>query len=303
MNKTTLVVMAAGMGSRYGGIKQLEHVGPSGEIIMDYSIHDAVKAGFDKVVFIIRKDIEEAFRATIGDSISRFVETEYVFQALTDIPEEFSVPEGRTKPWGTGQAVLCCKDVVDTPFLVINADDYYGTEGFAVAHEYLANVPADAHYCMVGFELGNTLSENGTVTRGVCQVSEDGYLTDVVENFGLIRKGDVVVNDAECEYAPDTLVSMNMWGFTPDIFDNLEKRFYGFLAEHGGELKSEYLLPSEVGKMIVDGEVSVKVLTSSDQWFGVTYREDKPAVVERFLRLKEAGVYSDPIFSDLESRE
>ncbi|MBQ9592865.1 MAG: nucleotidyltransferase [Lachnospiraceae bacterium] len=302
MNKTTLVVMAAGMGSRYGGIKQLEHVGPAGEIIMDYSIHDAVRAGFDKVVFIIRKDIEEAFRETIGDSISRFVETEYVFQSLDDLPEGFSVPDGRSKPWGTAQAVLCCKDVVDTPFLVINADDYYGVEGFKVAHEYLANEPAKGAYCMVGFELGNTLSENGTVTRGVCQVSEDGFLTDVVENFGLIRKGDVVINDAENEYALDTPVSMNMWGFTTDIFAELQERFVGFLKESGTELKSEYLLPTEVGKMIVEGKVTVKVLSSSDQWFGVTYREDKPTVVERFEKLKEAGVYTDPIFADLEDR-
>ena len=302
MNKTTLVVMAAGMGSRYGGIKQLEHVGPAGEIIMDYSIHDAVRAGFDKVVFIIRKDIEEAFKETIGDSISRFVETEYVFQSLDDLPEGFTVPDGRSKPWGTAQAVLCCKNAVDTPFLVINADDYYGVEGFKVAHDYLAAAPAKGAYCMVGFQLGNTLSENGTVTRGVCQVNEEGYLTDVVENFGLIRKGDVVVNDAENTYPLDTPVSMNMWGFTTDIFEELEKRFVGFLKESGTELKSEYLLPTEVGKMIVEGKVTVKVLSSSDQWFGVTYREDKPTVVERFAKLKEAGVYTDPIFADLEDR-
>ncbi|MBR1758921.1 MAG: nucleotidyltransferase [Lachnospiraceae bacterium] len=302
MNKTTLVVMAAGMGSRYGGIKQLEHVGPSGEIIMDYSIHDAVRAGFDKVVFIIRKDIEQPFHEAIGENISKFVEMEYVFQDLHDIPEGFTVPEGRSKPWGTAQAVLCCKDVVDTPFLVINADDYYGQEGFKVAHDYLANAPEETKYCMVGFELGNTLSENGTVTRGVCKVSEEGYLTDVVENFGLIKKGDVVINDANDEYALTTPVSMNMWGFTPDIFKELEERFVGFLEEKGTELKSEYLLPNEVGKMIVEGKASVKVLTSSDQWFGVTYREDKPTVVSRFEKLKEDGTYTDPIFADLEER-
>ena len=295
--------MAAGMGSRYGGIKQLEHVGPAGEIIMDYSIHDAVRAGFDKVVFIIRKDIEDAFRETIGDSISRFVETEYVFQSLEDLPEGFSVPEGRNKPWGTAQAVLCCKDVVDTPFLVINADDYYGVEGFKTAHDYLANEPAQGAYCMVGFALGNTLSENGTVTRGVCKVSEDGLLTEVVENFGLIREGDVVVNDEGTKYAPETPVSMNMWGFTTDIFDELEKRFVDFLAEFGTELKSEYLLPTEIGKMLNEGKVTVEVLSSSDQWFGVTYREDKPTVVSRFEKLKENGVYTDPIFADLEARD
>lgn len=295
---TALVIMAAGMGSRYGGIKQIEPVGPCGEIILDYSIYDAIEAGFNKVVFIIRKDIEEAFRAAIGDRIEKRIKTEYVFQNMEDLPEGFAVPEGRTKPWGTGQAILACKDVVNEPFVVINADDYYGKEGLKKIHEYLCNpaaVDTKFNFCMAGFEIGNTLSDNGTVTRGICQV-KNGILTRIVETKE-IGKGDGCAVTPDGSVPLNQPVSMNMWGLTPDIFPELEKRFVTFLGNiEGNELKAEYLIPTIIGDMVEEGIASVHVLETADKWFGVTYKEDKAQVVESFAGLVSQGVYKNRLW-------
>ncbi len=302
MKKITLVIMAAGLGSRYGGIKQLEPVGPSGEIIMDYSIYDAMEAGFNKIVFIIRKDLEEDFKEIIGNRISKMIDVEYVFQEIDNIPEGFTVPAGRSKPWGTGQAVLSCLDVVKEPFAVINADDYYGKEAFVKVYDYLSGAEAENknNYCMAGFILGNTLSENGTVTRGVCQVDNNGLLVDIVETREIGRKGDHAVaedgNGEEVQLDLNCAVSMNMWGFTPGLLKELKTGFVTFLKEHGSELKSEYLLPEEVGRMVKEGKATVQVLKSKDKWFGVTYKEDKQMVVESFRALIEQGVYPEKLF-------
>lgn len=305
--KTTLVIMAAGIGSRYGGgIKQLAAVGPNGEIIMDYSIHDAIEAGFDKIVFIIRHDIEEAFREAIGDRIEGIcaglgVELGYAFQELDALPEGVTLPEGRTKPWGTGQAVLACKDQLDGPFAVINADDYYGKQAFVLLHDFLQNYTPEkpGDLCMAGFVLKNTLSDNGAVTRGICRMNEEGFLTGVDETSGIEKTADGAqaggkVIDAE------SLVSMNMWGLTPEFSDMLEKgfvEFFGGIA--GNEMKAEYLLPIFIDSLLKQGKVNVKVLPTQDRWFGVTYQEDKPVVVESFAKLIEAGVYQKDLFSDL----
>lgn len=305
--KTTLVIMAAGIGSRYGGgIKQLAAVGPNGEIIMDYSIHDAIEAGFDKIVFIIRHDIEEAFREAIGDRIEGIcaglgVELGYAFQELDALPEGVTLPEGRTKPWGTGQAVLACKDQLDGPFAVINADDYYGKQAFVLLHDFLQNYTPEkpGDLCMAGFVLKNTLSDNGAVTRGICRMNEEGFLTGVDETSGIEKTADGAqaggkVIDAE------SLVSMNMWGLTPEFADMLEKgfaEFFGGIA--GNEMKAEYLLPIFIDSLLKQGKVNVKVLPTQDRWFGVTYQEDKPVVVESFAKLIEAGVYQKDLFSDL----
>lgn len=304
MNKTALVIMAAGIGSRYGGgIKQLEKVGPSGEIIMDYSIYDAIAAGFDKVVFIIRHDLEKDFKEIIGNRIAKHIEVEYVYQELDKLPAGFSVPSERKKPWGTGQAILCCKDIVKEPFAVINADDYYGKEGFVKINEFLKNVDVTKNsYSMAGFVLGNTLSDNGTVTRGVCQVDEQDYLTDVVETFGIARKGDVCVGKDEAgnevTVAVDSSVSMNMWGFTPSFLQELETGFVSFLESIKPEdIKAEYLLPTVVSNMLKQDKATVKVLKTNDKWFGVTYHEDKQSVVDSINRLVAEGKYPSKLFS------
>ena len=302
--ETTLVIMAAGMGSRFGsGIKQLAEVGPGGEIIMDYSIYAAKEAGFDNVVFIIRRDIEEAFRLAIGDRIEKYIPVKYVYQELENLPEGYSVPEGRGKPWGTGHAILSCLGKIDNPFLVINADDYYGKEAFRALHEYLVNLPEDSRgqYCMAGFVLGNTLSDNGKVTRGACVV-EDGLLTGVEEMFDLRREGDVVVGRKEdgtpVEISPESTVSMNFWGFTPDFLPELEGYFKDFLDKEASvnPLKSEFLLPSIVGSMIEEGRAKVAVLPTNDRWFGVTYAEDKPVFMKCIRGLIAAGVYPEATF-------
>lgn len=300
MKKTALVIMAAGLGSRFGGIKQLEPVGVSGEIIMDYSIYDAIKAGFNKVIFIIRKDLEKDFKEVIGNRIAEKVEVEYAFQELTNLPKGFTVPEGRTKPWGTGQAVLSCKGLIKEPFVVINADDYYGSEAFVKVHDYLVETSENnGDYCMAGFVLGNTLSENGTVTRGVCQVNEEGNLIDIKETKAIEKKGTNAVSieeGKETELLLSTSVSMNMWGFQPSLLEDLEDGFVEFLKENGQELKSEYLLPEEVGNLIKKGKASVKVLSTNDKWFGVTYKEDKPIVMESIKELVDKGLYPIKLF-------
>ncbi len=398
MNQATLVIMAAGIGSRFGGgIKQLEPVGPNGEIIMDYSIYDAMEAGFDKVVFVIRKDLEKDFKEVIGNRIEKVIDVAYAYQEIDDIPEAYKERfKDRTKPWGTGQAILCCKDVVDSPFLVINADDYYGKQAYVEAYEYLTGIKNDSttELCMVSFVLKNTLSENGAVTRGICKVNEEGYLADIVETSGIekteegavcmvsfvlkntlsengaVTRGICKVNEEGYladivetsgiekteegavvhtgnEYVPvdvESSVSMNMWGLHPEFFEILEQGFEEFVAntpednlkaeyllptiigvessvsmnmwglhpeffeilEQGFEefvantpednLKAEYLLPTIIGGLLEQKRASVKVLTSKDKWFGVTYKEDKESVVSQLQALIEAGVYPRKLF-------
>ena len=289
MGKITLIIMAAGIGSRFGGgIKQLEPVGPNGEIIMDYSIKDALKAGFNKVVFVIRKDIEEEFRQVIGKRIERIVEVDYVFQELDNIPNKYKKKfPTRTKPWGTGQAILCCKEVVKEPFLVINADDYYGGKAYEQAYKYLMRDTKDSdklNICMVGFLLKNTLSDNGGVTRGVCQVNKERMLTDIVETHNIVKsdKGaQVISGDSSIEIDIESEVSMNMWGLRPEIFGELEEGFNDFLENISLEdSDSEYLLPTIIGKLLEEDKVEVEVLQTKDKWFGVTYKEDKEAVIQ-----------------------
>lgn len=305
MGKATLVIMAAGIGSRFGGgIKQLEPVGPNGEIIMDYSIYDALEAGFDKVVFVIRRDLEKDFKEVIGNRIEKQVEVGYAFQELADIPAQYKDKfPGRTKPWGTGQAILCCRDLVQEPFLVINADDYYGKQAYREAFVHLQKMkemPAGEKLpvCMVGFVLKNTLSENGGVTRGVCRVNEAHMLTDIVETHNIVKTQEgaaVVLEDGRREEIDvESEVSMNMWGLTPDFFSVLESGFDRFLAETPAEnLKAEYLLPTIIGELLRTGQADVKVLQSHDKWFGVTYKEDKESVVRAVQELIAQGHYQN----------
>ena len=304
MSKVTLVVMAAGIGSRFGGgIKQLEAVGPNGEIIMDYSIYDALEAGFNKVVFVIRKDLEKDFKEIIGRRMEKLVEVEYAYQELDDIPERFrKKTEGRKKPWGTGQAILCCKDVVDEPFLVINADDYYGKEAYREAYAYLTGRKDDNAYeaCMVGFVLKNTLSDNGGVTRGVCKVDENRMLSEIVETSNIIKTAEgaaVQTEDGQTPIDVESEVSMNMWGLSPKFFKVLDKGFDEFLEKLDPEnLKGEYLLPIIIGDLLKEGRMKVEVRKSHDEWFGVTYKEDKPDVVAAIQKLIAKGVYPEKLF-------
>ena len=300
---TTLIIMAAGIGSRFGeGIKQLAQMGPNGEIIMDYSIHDAKEAGFNKVVFIIRKDIFKEFEEIIGNRIKEQIDVEYVFQELDDLPEGFKVPEGRTKPWGTGQAVLCCKDVVKEPFVIINADDYYGKEAFVKIHEFLINnytPERSKELCMAGFILGNTLSDNGTVTRGICAVDENDYLTDVMETYEIKKTEDGAESQGN-KINVNSHVSMNMWGLTPEFVGLLEEGFVEFFENIKGdeakELKGEYLLPIYIDELLKKGKVSVKLLETQDKWFGVTYPEDKQIVQDSINELIEQGIYPEKLW-------
>lgn len=304
MKNTTLVIMAAGIGSRFGGgIKQLEPVGPAGEIIMDYSIHDALAAGFNKIVFIIRKDLEKDFKEIIGKRIEKIADVSYAFQELDDLPDGFCKPAERTKPWGTGQAILSCKGLLNDPFIVINADDYYGKEAFVKIHDYLVNwtpIPGKFNFCMAGFILGNTLSDNGGVTRGVCNIDENYHLADVDETSDIIKtKEGAAIRMADGSLKPidaKSYVSMNMWGFTPDLLDELETGFAKFLSDvKAGDLKKEYLLPIIVDQLIKSDKAQVTLLETNDKWFGVTYKEDKETVVESFRKLIAEGVYSNPL--------
>lgn len=306
MSKATLVIMAAGIGSRFGGgIKQLAPIGPNGEIIMDYSIYDALEAGFDKVVFVIRKDLEKDFKEIIGNRIEKEVEVAYAFQELDDIPEKFSGKfTGRTKPWGTGQAILCCKDVVDAPFLVINADDYYGKEAFVKLHDFLVSgedLGREFTMGMGGFILKNTLSDNGTVTRGVSVVDENGLLSQVHETTGIEmgEDGQIKCDSEEVQewISPEDKVSMNMWAGYPEFLDFLAEDFKDFLANvEEGDLKSEYLLPNIVDKLLKEERANVKVLETQDRWFGVTYKEDKETVQDAFRELISDGVYAEKLW-------
>lgn len=276
--KTTLVIMAAGMGSRFGGLKQIAPVGPAGEIILDFSVYDAVKAGFDKTVFIIRRDIEKDFREIAGKRIEKMTDVDYVFQDMDFLPDGFSVPDGRTKPWGTGHAVYCTKDVVDTPFALINADDYYGQKSFKILHDHLVEANET---CMVGFTLGNTITENGTVSRGVCDV-ENGYLKRVVEHTDLDKNSGIPLN---------TIVSMNMWGLLPSAFEDVEADFVKFLNNLDNPLKQEFYIPFVVDNMIRTKGEKVKVLETDEKWYGVTYKEDKDTVVEAMQKFVKDGYY------------
>lgn len=305
MANASLLIMAAGMGSRFGdGIKQLEPVGMNNEIIMDYSIHDAIEAGFDKVIFVIRKDIEEAFKLMIGNRVEEKcaqlgVRVEYAFQSVDAIPAGMSVPSGRTKPWGTGQAVLAAKLLIHEPFVVINADDYYGKEAFIRLYEFLT-VPRRANeFCMAGFILRNTLSDNGGVTRGICEVV-DGMLTDVVETSNIVKTSDGAAANGTA-IALDSYVSMNMWGLTPEFVNTLESGFEEFFKTEVKEnpLKAEFLLPIIIDAHLRAGQCSVKVLPTGDRWFGMTYKEDKDQVVSRFRKLIDYGVYRSELYSDL----
>ena len=310
--KTTLVIMAAGIGSRFGGgIKQLAPVGRHGEIIMDYSIHDAIEAGFNKIVFIIRKDIREAFKEAIGDRIQKIcddldVEIAYAYQELDHLPDGVETVPERMKPWGTGQAVLACREVLHEPFAVINADDYYGKEAFVKLHDFLEGYTPDKaeQLCMAGFILKNTLSENGAVTRGICETNESGYLTAVHETHNIVKTAEGAAVEHQgglTPVDPESYVSMNMWGLTPEFVQLLEDGFREFFQNTSKEniLKAEYLLPVYIDELLQAGKVSVKVLDSNDRWFGVTYKEDKDYVIESFGKLIDAGVYQEELFSDL----
>ncbi len=297
--KPTLLVLAAGMGSRYGGLKQIDPVGPNGEAIMDYSVYDALRAGFGKLVFVIRKDIEAAFHEAIGSRFEKRVPVEYAFQELDDLPAGFSVPAGRTKPWGTTQALLSTTKLIHEPFAAINADDFYGEESYRVLAQHLMSGTAD--YAMVGFVLRKTLSDFGSVARGVCQVDGEGYLKGVVEMTSIERDGEgaksVDGSGAVTKLSGDEPVSMNMWGFTPQILGQLGGLFTAFLQRSGTELKSENYLPSSVNELVQEGQARVKVLRSSDPWFGVTYREDRPRVVESIEQLIREGRYPEKLWA------
>lgn len=298
---TTLIIMAAGIGSRYGkGIKQLAKVGPNNEIIMDYSIYDAIEAGFNKVVFIIRKDIEEEFREAIGNRIEKKVKVEYVFQELSDLPKGYSVPEGRVKPWGTGQAILACKEIINEPFVIINADDYYGKVAFKKLHDFLvSDHGAGLHMAMAGFILKNTLSDNGTVTRGICVEDNNGYLKRVIETKGIIKTDGVLTCDtveSRDILSEDNRVSMNMWAGYPSFIDYLETGFVEFLDNDEDVLSKEFLLPIVVDQLIKEDKVSVKVLETTDKWFGVTYPEDKQLVQDSIGELVNNNIYPNELW-------
>ena len=296
--------MAAGMGSRYGGLKQIDPVDSMGNKIIDFSIYDAIRAGFQKVIFIIKKENEQDFRTCIGDIVKDSIQVEYVFQELTDIPKGCSIPEGRVKPWGTAHAILSCRNVINGPFAVINADDYYGREAFQVMYDYLSNNEDDTHYryAMVGYELGNTLTENGYVSRGVCETDADSFLTDIVERTQIVKteNGAAYTEDGTnyVDIATDSMVSMNLWGFTKSFLPEVEQSFATFFEKTvpGNPLKAECYLPFVVDELLKADKATVKVLRSKDKWFGVTYQEDKPYVVASIAKLKENGVYPEKLW-------
>lgn len=301
--KPTLVVMAAGVGSRYGGLKQIDPVGPGGEIILDYSVYDAIRAGFGKVVFIIRRDIEKDFKTIIGSHFAKRVKVEYVYQELTALPPGFSVPEGRSKPWGTGHAVLSCKNAVKEPFGVINADDLYGAESYKILADYLSKLnPASNAYAMVGFRIDNTLSDHGHVTRGICEVDANRMLLSVVERFKIekTQTGSRYQDEKEqwVGLKGDEIASMNMWGFTPTLFKFLEQKFPLFLKTANGNLKAEFLMPSIADELIQERKITMKVLDTPAKWLGVTYKEDKPEVQKNVCELINRKVYPAPLWGN-----
>jgi NDP-sugar pyrophosphorylase family protein len=300
MEKPSLLVLAAGMGSRYGGNKQLDQVGPSGETIIDYSIYDAIRAGFGKIVFVIRRDIEEQVKSRFVDRLKGKIEVDYVFQEITDLPEGVKVNPERVKPWGTSHAILVAKDKIKEPYGVINSDDFYGYKSFEILHDFLVNDTDDTTYSIVGYRLGNTLSDNGDVNRGVCQVSADGLLEHIVETRQITKTPTGAV--APCSvsgqkiFTGNEFVSMNLWGFKPSSFKYLEKEFDIFINKYGSELKSELDIPTSMDKFVKNGELKIKVLPTDEKWFGVTYKEDKPFVVESLKKMVDAGIYPQSIY-------
>jgi UTP-glucose-1-phosphate uridylyltransferase len=297
--KPTLLLLAAGMGSRYGGLKQIDPIGPAGEAIIDYSIYDALRAGFGKIVFVIRHDIEDAFREAIGRKFEKRAPVEYVFQELDKVPPGFSVPSQRTKPWGTSHAILMAKDVIHEPFAAINADDFYGATSYKILHEQLTSASPD--YAMVGFILRNTLSDHGAVTRGVCTCDNDSYLQTVTELMKIEKDGNgakhLDESGAARKLSGDEIVSMNFWGFQPSLFAHLRELFVDFLKQRGQEEKSEFFIPAAVNSLVNSGKVRLKVLRTPDSWFGVTYREDKPHVVANVRALIARGDYPDKLWT------
>jgi len=297
--KPTLVILAAGIGSRYGGVKQMDKIGPSGESIIDYSVFDAIRAGFGKVVFVLNPKIIDDFKQIYEPRLKGKIKTSYVLQELHNIPKGVSFNPERIKPWGTAHAVLVTKDIVNEPFAVINADDFYGGHAFFLLSVFLSNLNNDqAEYAMVGYKMKNTLSEHGTVSRGVCQ-SKDGLLTDVVERTSIIRKGEKVVfmdEGIEVEIDEDSVVSMNFWGFTPKYFEQSENDFKEFITKNANELKAEFYIPTVVNNLIANNEATVRVLTSNDQWFGVTYQEDKPVTIANIRKLVDSGHYPENLW-------
>ena len=297
--KPTLVVLAAGMGSRYGGLKQVDPVGPSGEAILDYSVFDAIRGGFGKIVFVIRKDFEAEFKEKVGGKYEGLVPVDYCFQDINDLPAPYSVPDGRTKPWGTAHATRAARTAVNEPFAVINADDFYGRDAFAKLGAFLSAPDCGAsgkmHFAMVGYRLDVTLSENGSVARGICDVADDGALKGVTEMTKLVKAGDVAENrenpDAPVKVPLDARVSMNLWGFQPELFAELERRFPAWLEKNGGLPKSEWYIPFVVDELIKEGKAECRVLPTDSRWFGVTYREDKPFVMSEIKKLVDAGEY------------
>ena len=297
MNAPTLLVLAAGMGSRYGGLKQIDPVGPHGETIIDYSIYDAKRAGFEKVVFVIRKDIEEMFREIVGNKFAARLRVEYAYQELDKLPAGFTVPRGRTKPWGTGHAILMAESLIHEPFAMINADDFYGADAFRVLGDHLRQARTDSNdYSMVGFTLRKTLSEHGTVARGVCRVDEAGMLEAIVEMLKIEKAGNGARQDSH-PLTGDEPVSMNFWGFTPTLFGHLRTELAQFLAMHGQEEKSEMLIPTVVNTLVKEGRATCKVLRTTSKWFGVTYKEDRPLVIEGIRERIVAGEYPEKLWT------
>ena len=301
MNQPTLVILAAGMGSRYGGMKQIDGVGNHGEPIIEFSIYDARQAGFENVVLIIKREHEEAFRQALTNKLEGKINVRFAYQDMCNIPEGFTVPEGRVKPWGTTHALLACKGIVDGPFAIINADDFYGRDAYKVIYDFLTTEVKDNQYAMVGYPCINTLTDNGTVTRGLCQEDENNCLASIVEIQRIAKKdGHAVYEDnGEWKEISDTsLVSMNFWGFTPAIFKDMEEIFAKFLQEHLEEnpLKCEHVIPTAVGTLVAEHKCSVKMLSSKDAWFGVTYKEDKPNVMQKIQEMKDAGIYPDQLW-------
>lgn len=305
MSKPVLVIMAAGMGSRYGGLKQIDPIDDKGHIIIDFSMFDAKKAGFEKVIFIIKKENEEDFKEVVGNRMAKYLEVEYAYQDLNNLPEGYALPEGRTKPWGTAHAVLSCIDRIDGPFAVINADDYYGQEAFRLIYDYLDTHTDDDkyRYAMVGYQLANTVTDNGHVARGVCEIDEKGRLTAVNERTRIEKRGDGIAyteNDGQTwvDLSADTIVSMNMWGFTKSILKEIKDGFPAFLEEglKKNPMKCEYFLPAVVSSLLEAGKASVAVLTSADKWYGVTYKEDKPVVEAAIRKFKDDGLYPENIW-------
>lgn len=305
--KPILLIMAAGFGSRYGGLKQIDKIGPNGEILLEISLHDAIKAGFEKVVFILREEIEDEFKELIGNKLKQYIEVEYVIQKIDNLPKGYSIPNGRSKPWGTGHAILCAKNVVDAPFVVINADDFYGPKSFKKIYNFLIKNSDENIYGMIGYKLYNTLSQNGHVARGICSV-KNGYLEEVVERTKIVKKGELVFYTEDdikwMEVENDSSVSMNMWAFNTNIFEALEEQFKNFLDVEAKQnpIKSEYFIPTVINSLLANNKIKVKIIESKDKWYGVTYQEDKYIVRNAIESMIKEGIYHKNIWEGIEPK-